>query len=340
MRPASAARGALLCALACLLLAPLRARALDLTGTWYVLVHYTDDTAHDPKQQRWDDRLWTFEAKGDQLEWSEYAIVVFNDESGRFERLGGNQASRVVAAWEPNAHQLAQIGSGLEYNTRGAKKKVLRGSAAQGWRSGSAGASPAGANVLSYTETWTIDDPSGLPTFTRDDALGGGGSETLEGRTQYRAESIDADGVIHGKFERDGTRHGTFRMYPSGQAAVTKGSGKTQQQRMQEAFLSQYGKELFPDADLQRLREEFKGIGADGGTGSEADAASAAAAQRRIDLGREVRKVVEREAKLRGFELDEPTLDKISDAVTRAIASGMTPEEIRKVLTTDAAGSP
>jgi len=331
------------CLALCALLAPVRALALDLTGTWYLLIHYTDDTAHDPKQPRWDERLWTFAPKGAQLEWNERTIIVFSDERGRFENLGGNRASRVVGAWEPSPGQLAQIDGGLEYNTRGEKKKLLRGSASQGWTSGGgSGASAAGANVLSYVETWSIDDPSGLPVFTRDDSLGGGSHESLDGRTQYTAKSVDENGVIHGSFERDGTRHGTFRMYPSGQAGITKGSGKTQQQRMQEAFLSQYGKDLFPDADLTKLREDFKDVVAASGADAAgaAGGADVAAAQRRIDLGREVRKVVEREAKLRNYDLDEPTLQKISDAVTRALAAGKTPEEIRKTLTSDGAGTP
>jgi len=318
------------------LLAPVSASALELAGTWYVLVHYTDDTAHDPKQLRWEDRLWTFEPAGAQLVWTERTIVVFSDESGRFEKLGGNRASRVVGAWEPNPAQLAQIESGLAYNTRGEKKKLLRGSASEGFTSGGgSAASVGGANVLSYVETWSIEDASGLPVFTRDDSLGGGSHESLDGRTQYRTESIDGNGVLRGRFERDGTRHGTFRIYPSGQAGITRGSGKTQQQRMQEAFLSQYGKDLFLDADLAKLREDFDDVVAAGAVGSDA-----AAAQRRIDLGREVRKVVEREARLRNFDLDESTLEKISDAVTRALASGKSPEEIRRTLTGDAANKP
>lgn len=317
------------------LLVPLRAHAVDLAGTWYVLIHYTDDTANDPKQPRWDDRLWTFAPKGAELEWTERTIVVFADESGRFEKLGGNRASRVVGAWEPNPGQLAQIESGLEFNTRGEKKKALRGSASDGWTSARGGASAAGANVLSYVETWSIADPSGLPVFTRDDSLGGGGHESLDGRTQYTTKSIGDDGVIQGTFERDGTRHGSFRMYPSGQAGITKGSGKSQQQRMTEAFLSQYGKELFPDADLTRLVEEYKDVAAAGGATPDAAAANGTLAQRKIDLGREVRKVVEREAKLRGYDLDEQAIQRISAAVTNALALGMTPEQIRQTLTGD-----
>ena len=99
--------------------------SLDLEGTWYVLIHYTDASAANSEAMRWDDRLWIFARKGSRLEWTEYPIVVFNDRTGRFEQSSHGQ-QRVLHAWEPNASQRAQIDSGLEYNTRGSKTKTLR----------------------------------------------------------------------------------------------------------------------------------------------------------------------------------------------------------------------
>ena len=68
-------------------LAPAAASAeLDLEGTWHVLVHYRDAKTANADTERWEDRLWVFEAAGDRLRWTEFPIVVFDDESGRFER--------------------------------------------------------------------------------------------------------------------------------------------------------------------------------------------------------------------------------------------------------------
>ena len=85
-------------ALAALALGARAAGALELQGTWYVLVHYQDKESPKPDAWRWEDRVWKFEKKGDQLVWTEYPIVIFQDESGRFERLGGSHAARVVDA--------------------------------------------------------------------------------------------------------------------------------------------------------------------------------------------------------------------------------------------------
>jgi len=323
VRARALARAALLLALALLAGATSAARAAELTleGTWYVLIHYRDDTTHDPQQMRWDDRIWVFERKGRDLEWREYPIVVFEDESGRFEKLGGNRAARVVAAWEPSPAQLAQIAGGLEYNTRGAKQKVLKGSDAAGWSSGGGGRSQA-ANVISYVETWTIE---GLPkpVFRRVDSMGSSEDDLAEGVTEYRTESVEQGGaLVRGTFERDGTRHGTFRLYKSGEASITKGSGKTQQERMQEAFTSSFGAAFLGDAGLQ---DELTREAASG----KADEAT------RARVRKSVRDSVER--KLRAEGEDPRAAEAYTDQLSRRVEKwllddGKSPQEIERLL--------
>ena len=46
-----------------LALAPV-ARAVDLEGTWYVLIHFQDAETNKPDAWRWDDRVWKFEQQG------------------------------------------------------------------------------------------------------------------------------------------------------------------------------------------------------------------------------------------------------------------------------------
>ncbi|MGH7287022.1 MAG: hypothetical protein ACREI8_03280, partial [Myxococcota bacterium] len=129
----------------------------DLVGAWHVLVHYKDSNAANPDAKRWEDRIWVFEKQGEQLRWTDYPIVVFSDESGRFERLGTNRQSRVVDFWEPNAGQLAQIEAGLAINSRGSRSKSLRGSDAKGWSSTGRGGGYQSAHIITYEETWTLD---------------------------------------------------------------------------------------------------------------------------------------------------------------------------------------
>jgi hypothetical protein len=220
----------LLAALA-LALAPAAACAdgVELAGTWHVLVHYRDAKAPNADAERWEDRLWVFEAAGDRLRWTEYPIVVFEDESGRFERREGTgQYARVLHFWEPGAAQLANIRAGLAVNDRGAQSKSLRRHG-DAWSSAER-ASPGGAGVITYQETWSVEGAPGLPVFRQRDVLGSESAEGLEGLTELRTEQVrDGGDLLVGHFERDGTRSGSFEMRRAGERrSVPKKKGPLQ----------------------------------------------------------------------------------------------------------------
>ena len=214
-------------------LAPAQALAIgagDLVGAWHVLVHFKDSGTENPDAKRWEDRIWVFEMAGDQLRWTDYPIVVFDDDSGRFENIGGNRASRVLDYWEPNAAQQEQISAGLAINSRGSRSKSLSGSDTKGWSSARrGGAGYKSSRFITYEETWNIDGLPDKPRFERQDSMGSGGSEDFEGRTLYETTSIEAGGdVLRGNFDRDGTRKGTFRLARTGKVhSVAEGGGKS-----------------------------------------------------------------------------------------------------------------
>lgn len=210
--------------------------AVDLIGTWHVLVHFTDDHTHDPAQLRWDDRVWVFEKAGSRLRWTEYPIVVFRDQAGRFEPRGAIRAARVLHGWEPNESQRGQIASGVEVSPRGRKQKTLRARGGD-WQSTNR-ATAASASIVSYVENWSIADPTGEPTFRREDVLGSAETESLEGVTQYRTTEVLRGGdELRGTFVRDESRRGTFRMLRSGETKALSGTRKTEGQRFQKEFL-------------------------------------------------------------------------------------------------------
>ena len=197
--------------------------AVDLLGSWHVLVHFTDSAADDPEAHRWVDRVWKFEMKGRRLLWSEYPIVVFNDMRGRFTMIAGTTRGRVQEYWEPNAGQLRNIRDGLEVNERESKAKTMRGSLQSGYRS-SGGLRSASTSVIGYTQSWSVDDPAGLPVFTRDDLLGSARTENMHGRTQYTTTEVRGGGSsLWGRFERDLTAVGSFRMTRMGELRLTEG---------------------------------------------------------------------------------------------------------------------
>ena len=222
-------RRSILLPIACLAVfvcAPLPARAseVELLGTWHLLVHYQDAGAEDPEAEQWYDRVWTFEARGGRrLQWTEYPVAIFRDESGRFERVGRGRRGRVLGYWEPSPGQQKNIRDGLEIVSRGARSKSLRGSLERGFRS-SGGLRSASTSVIGYHELWKIEDPLGKPVFEREDILGSARTENMQGVTRYETLEVKEDGrVLRGRFERDGSLTGRFRLTRAGETREHEG---------------------------------------------------------------------------------------------------------------------
>ncbi len=243
-------------------------------GSWYVLIHYRDEATSNPEADRWEDRIWIFEKKGSRLSWTEYPIVIFSDQSGRFERTVSGVQGRVLAAWEPNEKQRRQIAKGLEAPSRGSKTKTLRGSERLGYKS-VGGLRTQSVSVIGYHETWSIDGLPDAPVFARDDLMGSGRTANLEGRTQYTTtEVLEGGTLIRGSYQRDGTRHGVFRMMRTGAAvrAKIKKRGSAPKRPYLTVFSSARGKreisalvsrgDTLSDEELQQLRARLqKSIG-------------------------------------------------------------------------------
>ena len=201
------------------------ADAPEVLGTWHVLIHYKDDNAPHPERERWDDRVWVFEKAGSRLRWTEYPLVVFDDQTGRFERSSGRSA-RVLEFWEPSPLQISDIKDGLAVNERGMKSKSLRDREDK-WASLSRNTSSS-VSVISYVEHWSVENGEGGPVFRREDVLGSERSENLDGVTLYTTQRVESGGnVLRGKFERDGSRRGTFRMMRSGATEGLKSDGRS-----------------------------------------------------------------------------------------------------------------
>lgn len=276
------------------------ADSVDLVGTWYVLVHYQDDGSPNPEQERWEDKVWVFEKKGSRMRWTEYPIVVFDDETGRFERRHTGQYARILHHWEPDAGQRADIADGLQVNPRGSKKKTLRGSDAQGWASGRA-STAASASVVTYSELWQIEGMPTQPVFSRADYLSGARTDNMEGLTRYAtAEVRDGGDLLVGTYTRDGRRHGTFQMLRSGEAGALKGAAKTLEERQREALRGR----LDTRNIVERARKVYEeGLGRSGTILSRQDMAQMEVLGRRLFQQEVSVEVAERRATERTAEL-------------------------------------
>lgn len=294
------------------------ASPVDIIGTWYALAHYKDSATNNPDFERWQDRIWVFEPSGSRLKWIEYPIVVLDDESGRFERLGGNRQSRVMEFWEPNPGQLAQIEGGVEVNPRGSKTKTLRGSDAEGWRSRGPIAALS-ANTLTYTEIWSVEDLGGLPVFAFEESLGGGRAETLDGVTEYRTTEVVSADELRGTFTRDGTRTGRFWLMRAGGVSNVKGSGQSNNQRVMAMFASQMAG-----------TDDLAGVLVPGGEAKPADLPDEVKDQVRA----EIRKMVEGAMEEQGLDPRRFSAEvtDLTNQVMREWERGKTPEEIARML--------
>jgi hypothetical protein len=182
-----------------------------LSGAWHVLVHYEDAASAAADRERWEDRAWVFERQGDRLRWTEYPIVVFEDETGRFENKGAGRAARISHHWVPDREQLADIEDGLAVNRRGVASVTLRRSG-QSWVSAPERA-VSSASTIRYLESWRVDPAEEGPIFRREDALRSELAEDLAGATIYTTRAVADEGQqLRGDFERDGTQRGTFVM--------------------------------------------------------------------------------------------------------------------------------
>lgn len=243
------------------LLAPLlccaatAAPALDLVGSWHVLVHYRDDRAADPQAVSWEDRLWVFAREGDRLRWTDYPIVLFPDESSRFRELGTPRARRVEGAWEPGPKEEAAIRAGLAVNPRGSRSKALR-AGADGRLESSSSAAGGSSSVLTYQERWSVSGLPDAPVFAMEDTLGGSSVRvtSMQGRTEWAAESAPSADVLRGRYERDGRLHGTFTMRRAGAARSSEAERPLRREDARAWLAREVGGDL---ADTPGLEEDL-----------------------------------------------------------------------------------
>jgi hypothetical protein len=296
------------------------ARAFEPDGFWYVLVYYQDSETANTDRWHWDDRVWSFAKKGGgRLEWTEYPIVEFADNSGRFEAARGGRATRVLGKWEPNEAQLADIRDGLAANTRGVKTKTLKPAGGASWTSGEGGSADS-ALVITYSETWKIDGLPNAPVFERDDSMGSAATESMSGRTVYKTASISANGdLLEGTFERDGTREGHFRMMRS--APVGEVAKHTQEERHRLQF--QRSMATASDADVMQM---FAG---------QITLPAAAADKDPKKAHDAIRESVSGVVRASGNDENAaaPLIDRMTTAIEKQFAQGKSLDEVQKMLT-------
>jgi hypothetical protein len=209
---------------ACVLLAAaLPARAedvakLDLSGEWYVLLHYKDAKSEDKSITKFKDFAWSIRQSPTGLEIDEYPYVLFDE---------GTEEIRVAAmrghkAWQPEGLVLDALLQHVDVSTRAMRSKVLVGSVESGMKS-DAPSETGGGGTMSFVRNWDVTWAPAVVTVRIVDSLSGGSAMLggMEEASVFEIKERPSAGELRGTWS-EGEKAGSLRMIRSKERRVLK----------------------------------------------------------------------------------------------------------------------
>jgi len=179
----------------------------NLTGEWYVLIHYKDDQSVDKTITRFKDFAWSVKQTAKGIDWQYFPYVLFSEEVEEVRR----DAMTRPLPWEPDAALWQQIRQQIGVSPRATTRKHLSGNVHDGFKTGS-GAVSSGRRTLTFSRNWDVRFEKSRIVIRILDALSGGaGLAGMEEATVFRIEQAVDDDEFRGHWH-EGTRHGEFRM--------------------------------------------------------------------------------------------------------------------------------
>ena len=192
-------------------------RKLDLSGDWYVLVHYKDDRSEDKSITKFKDFAWSIEQTANTMTWEQYPYVMFDEDT----ELNRRHAMREHLAWQPEGSRLAALRRTVDVSSRAMTRKRMTGSVGEGFKSLPPLAS-GGFNTMTFTRNWDVRfEPQQIKIVVTDSLSGGGGLEGMEESIVYSVKEIADDGELRGSYDEE-NKHGSFRMLRSAERRVVK----------------------------------------------------------------------------------------------------------------------
>jgi hypothetical protein len=190
---------------------------LDLSGEWYVLIHYKDARSEDKSITKFKDFAWSIRQSPTGLEIDEYPYVIF-DEGTEEIRKG---AMRGHKPWQPEGLVLDALREHVDVSTRAMRQKTLSGSTAKGMKSEDAAA--AGGTTMNFTRSWDVAWAPAAVTIKVVDALSGGSAmlgEMEEAATFTLKEQPSPD-ELRGTWS-EGEKSGSLRLIRAKERRVLK----------------------------------------------------------------------------------------------------------------------
>jgi hypothetical protein len=191
---------------------------LDLSGEWYVLLHYKDAKSEDKSITKFKDFAWSIRQQPAKLEIDEYPYVLF-DEGTEEIRLADMRGHK---PWQPEGLVLDGLLQHVDVSTRAMREKVLEGSTEAGMKS-LAPADSSGGGTMSFVRNWDVTWSPALVRISIVDSLSGGSTMLggMEEASVFEIKERPSPGELRGTWS-EGDKAGSLRMIRAKERRVLK----------------------------------------------------------------------------------------------------------------------
>jgi len=191
---------------------------LDLSGEWYVLIHYKDASSEDKSLTKFKDFAWSIRQQPGKLEVDEYPYVIFDEGSEEIRRAD----MRGHKPWQPEGLVLDALLQHVDVSTRAMRSKQLEGSTKTGMKSAAPDDS-GGASAMNFVRTWDITWSATLVRVSIVDSLSGGSAILggMEEATVFELKERPSPDELRGSWS-EGDKSGSLRMIRSKERRVLK----------------------------------------------------------------------------------------------------------------------
>ena len=191
---------------------------LDLSGEWYVLIHYKDASSEDKSITKFKDFAWSIRQQPASLELDEYPYVLFDEGSEEIRRadMTGHKP------WQPEGLVLDALLEHVDVSTRAMRSKKLEGSTKTGMKS-LAPAGSSGAATMNFVRNWDMTWSPTLVRISIVDSLSGGSAILggMEEASVFEIKERPSADELRGSWSED-DKSGSLRMIRAKERRVLK----------------------------------------------------------------------------------------------------------------------
>ncbi|MFI5316154.1 MAG: hypothetical protein ACHQ6T_10655 [Myxococcota bacterium] len=190
---------------------------LDLSGEWYVLIHYKDSRSEDKSITDFKDFGWSIKQEAGKLSVEEFPYVLFDEGTEEVRRV----AMRGHTPWKPEGAVLDNLHEHMDVSSRAARKKQLSGDFAAGMKSDAESGAKSG--TMSFARNWTVSWSPAKVTIKIVDSLGSGNSMLgeMEEASVFEITDRPAPDELGGTWS-EGEKSGSLRLIRAKERRVVK----------------------------------------------------------------------------------------------------------------------